>query len=291
MKYAPNASSACAPEAPTWFGHEVEDHGEAGGVGGVDEPGEPLGAAVARLRAPQERAVVAPAALAGELRDRHDLDDGEAELRERRQVLDGGVERPRLRERPDVQLVDDRVRRGRRREALVGPRDRAGVEDAAGAAQPVRLPARARVRPRGPVGDEQVVVAVRGGHGAGVDPQPLVGERVVGAADAHRDLARMRRPDAELGESVAGGAGAERALEGELVVVHERADLPADRPPLHEVGVATGHGVAIAPRGLRRVHRQIGRAHDVVAALVLGGEGRDAHAGRDAPRRSPGAGR
>ena len=82
MKYGPNASQRLRARGADVVGHEVEDHGEPGGVGGVDEPREALGPAVAATARSTGNAVVAPAALAGELRDGHDLDDGDAELRE-----------------------------------------------------------------------------------------------------------------------------------------------------------------------------------------------------------------
>ena len=68
----------------------------------------------------------------GELRDRHHLDRRHAELCERRQVLDRGIERPLAGERADVQLVDDEIAEGVRLEVVVGPRERLGVDDARG---------------------------------------------------------------------------------------------------------------------------------------------------------------
>ena len=62
-------------------------------MGGVDEPGEPLRAAVGAVRREDEDAVVAPAALAGERRDRHQLDRGDAELGQRGQPRGRRVER------------------------------------------------------------------------------------------------------------------------------------------------------------------------------------------------------
>ena len=56
-------------------------------VRGIDEASEPFGAAVGAVRRGQVDAVVAPAALAGEVGDRHQLDRVDAELRELGQVL------------------------------------------------------------------------------------------------------------------------------------------------------------------------------------------------------------
>ena len=62
---------------------DVEDDAEALAVRGVDEPRQTRRAAVGRVRRERVEAVVAPAALAREGRDGHQLDRGHAELAER----------------------------------------------------------------------------------------------------------------------------------------------------------------------------------------------------------------
>lgn len=57
---------------------DVEHHAEAEVVGTVDERPQLLGRAVAGLRRKDQRAVIAPAALAGEVVERHDLEAGVA---------------------------------------------------------------------------------------------------------------------------------------------------------------------------------------------------------------------
>ena len=146
---------------------DVEDHGQAGGVGGVDEPLEPLRAAVGGLRGRHVDAVVAPAAAARELGHRHQLDRGDAELAQPGQVRDRRLERALGRERADVQLVQHQVAQARaapsRRRSIRTRQDRAaatarGARPAAsgctGRASPRRRP-RTRSRrpaepPRGP---------------------------------------------------------------------------------------------------------------------------------------------
>ena len=64
---------------------DVEDDAEARGVGGVDEARQAVRAAVGRVGGGEVDAVVAPAVVAGELGDRHELDVGDAELGQRRQ--------------------------------------------------------------------------------------------------------------------------------------------------------------------------------------------------------------
>ena len=136
-------------------------------MGGVDQLLELVRAAVGGLGGAQVHAVVAPAAGAGELGDRHQLDHRHAELGERRQVRDRARERALGAERPDVQLVDHRVVQARGAEVAVLPVDAVRVEHPRRPAQPLRLPARAGVGQRRPVEHELVVVA-RGG----VDRRP-----------------------------------------------------------------------------------------------------------------------
>jgi hypothetical protein len=79
---------------------------------------------------------------------------------------------------------------------------------------------------RGPVGDEQVVVAVGGGDARGAHPVPLVLEVVVDAADADGDALGVGSPDAELDEAVAGGTRPQRALEREGIGHGGRLPVP-----------------------------------------------------------------
>ncbi len=85
----------------------VEDHRQPCVVSGSDERGELVRTAVGGLGGGQIDAVVAPSVAAGELRDGHDLDRRDPELREPGKLARGGRERALRRERPDVQLVDD----------------------------------------------------------------------------------------------------------------------------------------------------------------------------------------
>ena len=142
---------------------DVEDHGQAGGVGGVDEPLEPLRAAVGGLRGRHVDAVVAPAAAARELGHRHQLDRGDAELAQLGQVRDRRLERALGRERADVQLVQHEVAQARaapsRRRSIRTRQDRAaatarGAPPAAsgctGRASPRRRPRTCSRRPAEP---------------------------------------------------------------------------------------------------------------------------------------------
>ena len=157
-------------------------------------------------------AVVAPAALAGERCDRHQLDRGDAELAQAREVRDRGVERPLFGERADVQLVEhelverqlrpgrrSRTRTCRRRATARGSRP-AGSASTDRAA-PRRRRARRGSRRPGP----------REGL-AGEDPVPDGASACSRPCSAHGDAGRRRRPDAELGSALLERNGPEGPL-------------------------------------------------------------------------------
>ena len=76
-------------------------------MAGVDEPLQPVGAAVRLVRREPADAVVAPVVLAVERVDRQQLDQVDAQVDEVVEPLDGGVEGALRGERADVQLVED----------------------------------------------------------------------------------------------------------------------------------------------------------------------------------------
>ena len=129
---------------------------------GVDEPREPVRAAVGRVRRAGVDAVVAPAALAGERRDRHQLDRGDAELAQRREVRDRAVEGALAREGADVELVDHELVERSAVPAASRPGERARVDDAR----------RARARRRG----------CQREHGSGYSSSPSMKSRYSGRA-------------------------------------------------------------------------------------------------------------
>ncbi len=179
-------------------------------MAGVDETFEPVGAAVARLRRVQVDAVVSPVARTGELRDRHELDGGDAERDQVRQAIDRRVERPAGREGADVQLVGDEVGDGAPAPAAVGPGERPRVDDAAPTVGAARLMARGRVGALAAPGDDEDIVGARRRVAAvdlGFEHAGVLGRAVVAASERNRALARAeqtqiqviaaRRPHAE----------------------------------------------------------------------------------------------
>ena len=87
---------------------DVEKHHELVRVCRIDQSLEIVTRPVARVRGERQHAVVTPVPAAGEIRHRHQLDRGHAELGEVIEPLDHRRERPRGRECADVELVDDR---------------------------------------------------------------------------------------------------------------------------------------------------------------------------------------
>ena len=172
---------------------DVEDDPEAFAVRGVDEARQALRPAVCRMWRPRVEPVVAPAALAREGRDRHQLDRGDAELAQLAQARDHPVERAFRAERADVQLVQHELLE---REPVPGGRRRQ-LHDRRRAANTVRLPAGARVGPRLAVDDVDVLVAVGGGELGLPDTVAGVGEFVLDAVQAQPH--RIRRPATRRG--------------------------------------------------------------------------------------------
>ena len=91
------------PDSPD----DVEEDHQAPRVRGVDELLQPLRSAVDLVRAVEQRAVVAPSALAAELGDGEELDRGDPGGHQMIELADDRLEGSLRRECPDVQLVED----------------------------------------------------------------------------------------------------------------------------------------------------------------------------------------
>jgi hypothetical protein len=178
---------------------DVEDDAEPLRMGSVDEAREPLGPAVGRMRGEGVEPVVAPAALARIGRDGHHLDRGHAELAKRAKLRDDAGERPLLRERADVQLVEDEILERDAVPRSVGPLEARCIDDLRRAAHAVRLRPRARVGIRHLVVDREEVLASGRAREAAA-PQSLVPsvEQVGSVGRMHGERARFRRPHAEV---------------------------------------------------------------------------------------------
>ena len=186
------------PGRPEVVVDDVEADRETAGVRLVDEPLQRRRAAVRLVHRVQVDAVVAPAVLPVERGDRHELDGRHPEVDEVVEPLDGGVERARVGERAEVQLVDDAVAQVGPAPVAVGPAVPGHVEHAARAVHAGGLPGAARVRARvRAVDGERVVVAVREVGLAGGRGPPAVGgplERDPAVGRGQDELRRLRRP-------------------------------------------------------------------------------------------------
>src|SRR5581483_12388015 len=116
---------------------------------------------------------------------RHQLDRGDAELAERREVWNRAVEGPLVREGADVQLVDHEFLE--REPEAVHPR---GFDDLRPAEQAVRLAARARVGElAAPVEDVGVALARCCAERRGPEPAALRRQRAAAAVEPDLDAA------------------------------------------------------------------------------------------------------
>src|SRR3954451_967036 len=181
---------------------DVEDDRQTAPVAGVDEVLQPVGAAERVMRREQVDAVVAPTTIARELHDRQELDVGDPERHEVIEPLDRGIERATLRERPDVELVENRVGERARLERLVVPGERVVVDESGQPVHAVRLRCRAGVRKRSLSVEQEAVVGAR--PRLGDDERPPVAARarhratiLAGSAEGELDARGSRRPHAE----------------------------------------------------------------------------------------------
>ena len=150
----------------------VENHRQAMAVGGVDQVFELFGSAVGGLGRVGQNPVVAPIAITGELRQRHQFDRGDAQIDEARQVL---LDFTETAERTDVQFVDHRLVPWPAQPGAVLPLIGEGIDHHAVAVDIAGL------RAGGRVGHLQlavdVVAVTRTGGAAGLDHEPAIGLR------------------------------------------------------------------------------------------------------------------
>ena len=180
---------------------DVEDHGDAARVRRVDEAPEVVGRAVKTRRREQIDAVVAPPEAPLELRDRHHLDERDADARELPQLLRRRGKRARARERADVHLVRDLSRQHRAGPRLIGPAERVRIDDLGRSVRTLGLKARRRIRiqPIVVVELEPIAIADARVGGAAEIAAGLRPEWTGTAAAIHdRDAVRARGPDAKV---------------------------------------------------------------------------------------------
>ncbi len=119
--------------------HHVEKDRQAGGVAGVHQLLQSMRPAVTVLGRIQLHAIVAPIAIAGELRHRHDLHGRDAQLAQLVQTADDGLERPLRGERADVQLVENQVFAAHAFPTRIGPDEALRADDRRGGVNAIGL--------------------------------------------------------------------------------------------------------------------------------------------------------
>jgi hypothetical protein len=124
----------------------VEDHRQAAGMAGVDEPSKAPRAPVGGLGRVEMHAVVAPVPRAGKFGDRHQLDRGDPQIDQPREIGNDGFEGPRARVGPHVQLVEDEIRTVVTAKPGIGPGEPGGIDHRGRPVHALGLPARHGVR-------------------------------------------------------------------------------------------------------------------------------------------------
>ena len=179
---------------------DVQHHAHAAQVAGVHEPLERVRAAVVLGDGVPADAVVAPVAGAVDGVHRQHFDEVHAQLGQVVEPSDRGVERARLGERADVQLVEHAAGQLAPRPRPVGPEEGRLVVELRRAVHAVGLAAGAGVGQRRGVVVEQVGVAgARGRLQLGPPPARPVGRhRVRDAVELYPDPVALRCPHREV---------------------------------------------------------------------------------------------
>ncbi len=182
----------------------VQQHRNAPAVTGIDQAFQAFGPSVGVVRGIQVDPVVAPAALAGELRHRHQLQVSDAEFGQVVEPVDHAVESARRGEGADVDLLDHRRSQWRRLPASVVPDETGMIQPARRAVYALRLPGGARIGERAVAVDaEGIVAAVH--HPRGLQRPPAVRPAIhwhAAATALQFDLMRLGGPHANGGHGV-----------------------------------------------------------------------------------------
>ena len=176
---------------------DVENHRQAMAVGGVDQVFELFRCAVGGLRCIGQHPVVAPVAITGKLRQRHQFDGGNAQRHQARQML---FNFGKSTERTDVQLVNHRFAPRPTIPGRVPPLIGMGVDHHAVAVEVTILRSGGRVRHLQFAIDAVTVATAR--RAIGLDYKPTVALRQHGQRFSifqfHTDVERVRRPQRKL---------------------------------------------------------------------------------------------
>jgi hypothetical protein len=148
----------------------VDDHGDAYGMSGVNEPLEAGESTVAVLDGVGVDAVVAPIAFAGKLGQRHELDGVDAQFMQVIEFLNDALEVVGSGEGTGMQFVDDTVAEGKAFPAAVVPGESLDVDDFGERVYAFRLTERCGVGERFGIRVETKAVAGTGTGREGCPP-------------------------------------------------------------------------------------------------------------------------
>ena len=197
---------------------DVEKQRQPVRVAGIHQLAQPDRSSVRLVRSEQRCAVIAPVAIAGEGRHRHQLDGRDAEVAKVGELRRDAGEGSLGRERSDVQLVEDELGEREAAPPVIGPAKVTAADDARRPVHASWLPAGDRIGAGTDAGQEIDVVAADRGHaGRGACAEEAVlgpshrqlGADVVGAGSEQTDgqCLGAGRPDRERDGAIGGDGG------------------------------------------------------------------------------------
>ena len=140
--------------------HHIQNHCDALRMRRIHQFAEIIRPAVASGRGEELDSIVSPAAVAGEIRERHDLQGIHSELPQVCQALDGCKEGALRRKGAYMDLIDDEIAKIRTAPSRIPPFIRPGIDHLARAMDPLWLEARhGRGKCRFPMQMDQVTIA------------------------------------------------------------------------------------------------------------------------------------
>jgi hypothetical protein len=135
----PRRGKAVEINAPQVVVDDIENHADTASMRCVHEPAEVIGMSVQSGRGKQVDTVVSPAEASGEIGHRHDLEQGDAQFLQLRELPARRLPGPLLGEGADVHFVDDLPRHAGPGPVSIGPFKGLRQNNQGGAEGPVGL--------------------------------------------------------------------------------------------------------------------------------------------------------
>ena len=157
--------------------HDIEHYRQAMAVRGVDKGFKIVRRAVGGMRRVEQHAVVAPAAVAAKLGERHHFNHRYAKFGQTRQLIDSGAEGAFRRKGAHVHLIDHTLFPRAAFPGGVLPGIAGGIDHQRGAVNVRLLRARGGIRHHGAVGENKIILCA-GRHAGGLKFEPAVADRL-----------------------------------------------------------------------------------------------------------------